>query len=46
MRVLETVISAIEKNLGAKAPSAAVSTESTKDAELRAAMDSLTEGGH
>jgi hypothetical protein len=45
-KVFETVISAIEKNLGSKAPPTDVAVESSKDAELRAAMDSLTGGGH
>jgi hypothetical protein len=43
--VLETVITAIEKSLGCKAPTRIDLPESSKDAELRAAMDSLTEGG-
>jgi len=44
-KVLETVITAIEKSLGCKAPTRIDLPESSKDAELRAAMDSLTEGG-
>jgi hypothetical protein len=45
-KVLEAVITAIEKSLGSKAPPTDVAAEFSKDAELRAAMDSLTEGGH
>jgi hypothetical protein len=44
-KVFETIIAAIEKSLGSKAPRTDVAAESSKDAELRAAMDSLTEGG-
>ena len=44
--VFETVISAIERKLGPKAPAPAdASVEASKDAELRAAMESLTGGG-
>jgi hypothetical protein len=44
--VFETIISALEKNLGSKAPPRnEVSAEVSKDAELRAAMESLSGGG-
>ena len=43
--VFQTIISALEKQLGAKAPRRRdVSAKASKDAELRAAMDSLSEG--
>ena len=43
--VFETIIGALEKQLGSKAPPRVdVSAEVSKDAELRAAMDSLSEG--
>ncbi len=43
--VFETIISAMEKKLGSKAPPRVdVSAEVSKDAELRAAMESLSEG--
>jgi len=43
--VFETIIGALEKQLGSKAPPRLdVSAEVSKDAELRAAMDSLSEG--
>ena len=45
-QVFETIISAIEKKLGPKAPPISdVFAESSKDAELRAAMESLSGGG-
>ena len=45
-KVFETIISALEKRLGAKAPprSEVVPTTHRKDAELRAAMESLSGG--
>src|ERR1022692_1726066 len=44
--VFETIISAVEKNLGPKAPPPSdISAEASKDAELRAAMESLSGGG-
>jgi hypothetical protein len=44
--VFEALISAVEKNLGPKAPPRIeVSAEASKDAELRAAMESLAGGG-
>jgi hypothetical protein len=44
--VLETIINALEKKLGSKAPPrGAISGEASKDAELRAAMESLGGGG-
>ncbi len=45
--VFETIISALEKNLGTKAPprSDAGDDEVSKDAELREAMETLTRGG-
>jgi polyphosphate kinase 2 (PPK2 family) len=43
--VFETIISALERQLGPKAPPPdGVSADVSKDAELRAAMDSLSEG--
>lgn len=43
--VFETIISALEKQLGPKAPAPLdVSAKASKDADLRAAMDSLSEG--
>jgi hypothetical protein len=43
--VFETIIGALEKQLGSKAPPRVnVSAEVSKDAELRAAMDSLSKG--
>ena len=45
-KVFETIIGALEKSLGPKAPPRnPVSAEASKDAELRAAMESLTGGG-
>ncbi len=46
-KVFETIIAALEKRLGAECAAAHSSAESAtpKDAELRAAMDSLTGGG-
>jgi polyphosphate kinase 2 (PPK2 family) len=41
-RIFETIVAALEKRLGAKAPAATeIPKEEAKDAELRAAMDSL-----
>ena len=46
-KVFETLIRALEKNLGPKAPPPAEApAEFSKDAELRAAMESLSAGGH
>jgi len=43
--VFETIINALEKRLGSKAPQrASISRKASKDAELRAAMDSLSKG--
>ena len=43
--VFETIISALEKQLGSKAPLRGnISADVSKDADLRAAMDSLSEG--
>lgn len=45
-RVFETIIGALERRLGNQAPRRAdVSAAASKDAELRAAMDTLGEGG-
>ena len=41
-----TIIAAVEKNLGPKTPPPSdISAEASKDAELRAAMESLSGGG-
>jgi polyphosphate kinase 2 (PPK2 family) len=45
-KVFETLISVLEKRLGADAPPAAEQPESGKDAELRAAMESLEGDGN
>jgi Polyphosphate kinase 2 (PPK2) len=46
-KVFETVIAALEKSLGPKAPPPTEAfAEFSKDAELRAAMESLTAGRH
>ncbi len=45
-RVIETIISAMEKSLGPKAPPRSdTSVDASRDAELREAMESLTRGG-
>jgi len=44
--VFETIISALEKKLGPKAPPRSdAPADASRDAELRAAMDNLTRGG-
>jgi len=44
--VFETIISALEKKLGPKAPPRSdAAADASRDAELRAAMDNLTRGG-
>jgi polyphosphate kinase 2 (PPK2 family) len=45
-RVFETIIAALEKSLGAKAPPRTdTAVDVRRDAELREAMESLTRGG-
>lgn len=44
-KVIETIIAAMEKRLGAGAPSPGNASETVKDAELREAMESLAGGG-
>ena len=45
-KVFETIISAVEKRLGPNAPPpTTVAAEASKDAELRAAMESLSGDG-
>jgi hypothetical protein len=44
--VFETIISALEKSLGPKAPPRSdVAADVSRDAELRQAMENLTKGG-
>jgi polyphosphate kinase 2 (PPK2 family) len=44
-KVFDTIISAMEKRLGARAPRTETGTAKLKDADLRAAMESLSKGG-
>jgi polyphosphate kinase 2 (PPK2 family) len=44
-KVFDTIISAMEKRLGARAPRTEAGTAKLKDADLRAAMESLSKGG-
>ena len=44
-KVFDTIIGAMEKRLGARAPRAEAGMAKLKDADLRAAMESLSKGG-
>ena len=44
-KVFDTIVSAMEKRLGSHAPCTEAGTAKLKDADLRAAMDSLSKGG-
>jgi polyphosphate kinase 2 (PPK2 family) len=44
-KVFDTIVSAMEKRLGSRAPCTEAGTAKLKDADLRAAMDSLSKGG-
>ena len=44
-KVFDTIISAMEKRLGSRAPRTEAETSKLKDADLRAAMESLSKGG-
>jgi len=45
-KVFDTIIGAMEKRLGSRAPRTETGTSKLKDADLRAAMESLSKGGH
>lgn len=44
-KVFDTIIGAMEKRLGSRAPRTEAGTSKLKDADLRAAMESLSKGG-